>query len=347
MKNILFFFTATYPYGFGETFIENEIHYLAKSFDSIIIVSNNLTDTQTRKVPSNVTCLRMNYELSYAQKLSALTHIFHPLFWHEIQIIRTRYKKRISRLILFTVLQSLQKALFLKKKIQKIITTHSHTNDSIYLYSYWNNDTAFALSYLKQSILTQKCISRAHRWDVYFEVNKAQYLPFKQYILEKSDGISFIAEEGANYYKNLFPEYANKMYLSHLGVNIPDIQAAKKHNHLRIVSCSNIIPVKRVHVIAEALEKISPEITIEWIHFGAGTELNSLQEYCKKKLNPLAHISYTFAGQKTNKEVLSFYSKNYIDIFINVSSSEGIPVSIMEAQSYGIPCIATDVGGNS
>jgi glycosyltransferase involved in cell wall biosynthesis len=136
------------------------------------------------------------------------------------------------------------------------------------------------------------------------------------------------------------------MYLSHLGVNIPDIQAAKKHNHLRIVSCSNIIPVKRVHLIAEALEKISSEITIEWIHFGAGKELDSLQKYCKKQLAPLAHITYTFAGQKTNKEVLSFYSENYIDVFINVSSSEGIPVSIMEAQSYGIPCIATDVGGN-
>src|SRR5690554_4819725 len=185
MKNILFFFTATYPYGSGETFIENEIQYLATSFDSIIIVSNNVTDTQSRKVPSNVTCLRMNYELSFAQKLYALAHIFHPLFWHEIHIIRTRYKKRISRLILFTVLQSIRKALSWQKNIQKIISTHSHSNDSIYLYSYWNNDTAFALSYLQQSISTQKCISRAHGWDVYFEVNEAQYLPFKQYILEK------------------------------------------------------------------------------------------------------------------------------------------------------------------
>ena len=32
-------------------------------------------------------------------------------------------------------------------------------------------------------------------------------------------------------------------------------------------------------------------------------------------------------------------------LFINVSSSEGIPVSIMEAMSAGIPVIATAVGG--
>ena len=36
-----------------------------------------------------------------------------------------------------------------------------------------------------------------------------------------------------------------------------------------------------------------------------------------------------------------------IDLFLNVSESEGIPVSIMEAISAGIPVIATDVGGTS
>lgn len=34
-------------------------------------------------------------------------------------------------------------------------------------------------------------------------------------------------------------------------------------------------------------------------------------------------------------------------MFINVSESEGIPVSIMEALSAGIPILATDVGGTS
>ena len=36
-----------------------------------------------------------------------------------------------------------------------------------------------------------------------------------------------------------------------------------------------------------------------------------------------------------------------MDLFINCSSSEGIPVTIMEAESCGIPISATDVGGNT
>ena len=52
-------------------------------------------------------------------------------------------------------------------------------------------------------------------------------------------------------------------------------------------------------------------------------------------------------GKLSNKEVHDFYELNTVDLFINVSRSEGLPVSIMEAISYGIPVIATDVGGTS
>lgn len=38
---------------------------------------------------------------------------------------------------------------------------------------------------------------------------------------------------------------------------------------------------------------------------------------------------------------------NDFDLFVNMSLSEGIPVSIMEAISFGIPIIATNVGGNA
>jgi glycosyltransferase involved in cell wall biosynthesis len=44
---------------------------------------------------------------------------------------------------------------------------------------------------------------------------------------------------------------------------------------------------------------------------------------------------------------MSFYSSVPVVLFINVSSSEGVPVSIMEAMSFGIPVMATDAGGTS
>jgi colanic acid/amylovoran biosynthesis glycosyltransferase len=42
---------------------------------------------------------------------------------------------------------------------------------------------------------------------------------------------------------------------------------------------------------------------------------------------------------------LKYYNNNDIDVLVNVSHSEGIPVSMMEAQSCGIPVCAKNVGG--
>ena len=66
-----------------------------------------------------------------------------------------------------------------------------------------------------------------------------------------------------------------------------------------------------------------------------------------KASNLPSNIKFEFKGFVPNLEVLEYYGNNSIDLFINVSESEGIPVSIMEAISYGIPILATDVGGTS
>jgi glycosyltransferase involved in cell wall biosynthesis len=51
------------------------------------------------------------------------------------------------------------------------------------------------------------------------------------------------------------------------------------------------------------------------------------------------------AGHVDNSNVLNFYKENYVNLFINLSESEGLPVSMMEAISYGIPIIACKVCG--
>ena len=57
------------------------------------------------------------------------------------------------------------------------------------------------------------------------------------------------------------------------------------------------------------------------------------------------NICVDFRGNISNGELLRNYSNEQFDLLLNVSESEGIPVSIMETMSFGIPCIATDVGG--
>ena len=107
-----------------------------------------------------------------------------------------------------------------------------------------------------------------------------------------------------------------------------------------MVSCSGVIKLKRIHLIAKIL--MCSENQIKWVHFGDGPLLREVKEICK---NLPDNVTVELSGNVTNSEIKKYYATNFVDWFINVSQFEGIPVSMMEAISYGIPIIATDVGG--
>ena len=64
----------------------------------------------------------------------------------------------------------------------------------------------------------------------------------------------------------------------------------------------------------------------------------------KSQLSGKSNVEYEFKGYMTNDLVIDFYQANSQDFIINLSSSEGIPVSLMEAMSKGIIPVATNVG---
>jgi glycosyltransferase involved in cell wall biosynthesis len=99
-----------------------------------------------------------------------------------------------------------------------------------------------------------------------------------------------------------------------------------------------------VHLIAEALAILKNRQieNIHWTCIGDGPEKERIVTLLD---NNNVRNQVEMKGRISNKEVIEFYKSSYCDLFINVSTSEGLPVSIMEAQSFGIPVIATDVGG--
>ena len=67
----------------------------------------------------------------------------------------------------------------------------------------------------------------------------------------------------------------------------------------------------------------------------------------KIKNNKNKKLKIKLAGKISNSQLLEIYKNIPFDIFINVSENEGVPVSIMEAMSFGMIIIATAVGGTS
>ena len=340
--NHLVFLTAGFPYGNHETFIETEILFLSKHFSTITIISNDVKSDFRRKTPENVKVLRLRYEPLKIEKLISLRFVFNRLFWKEINFISNKLKLKFDFGKIKTLLVSLQNASRLRNCYQKIIEENNIKKPVIY--SYWLNDSALALSFLNLKKNDYKFISKMHRWDIYFEESKYGYLPMRNYILNSLDSIYSISSDGIKYIENLFSNKYKNLNLSRLGIynNLKYLNTCNKD--FIIVSCSNVIDVKRVTLIAESLANIKID-NLVWTHFGDGINFNNLINYCEIHLKN--KIKYNFPGRVTNKQIMDFYNQNFVSLFINVSSSEGVPVSIMEAMSFGIPAIATNVGGTS
>jgi len=86
---------------------------------------------------------------------------------------------------------------------------------------------------------------------------------------------------------------------------------------------------------------------VRWTHIGAGPLLDEMREMAQARLGSLPNMKFTFIGELPNDAVKKYYLNMPVDIFMNTSESEAIPVSIMEAMSTGVLAIAPNVGGVS
>ena len=57
------------------------------------------------------------------------------------------------------------------------------------------------------------------------------------------------------------------------------------------------------------------------------------------------NLKIEFRGSMDNEDVHRLLADTHIDLILLLSRSEGLPVSLMESMSYGIPFVATNVGG--
>lgn len=349
MKNLVMI-TSHFPFGTGEPFLENEISFLSGNFDKIIIISQDIKSEQTRSTPSNVKIYRYNTStglkgfLNLPLLITRNCGVIAKLYREE-----TRFRKSDS----FSL--SLRQKLFLFRKIIKALQLRDYvikvtgriiTEEKTVLYSYWLKTGAHAIALLKEPGLVR--IARAHGSDLYEGTDRHGYLPLLKYTAESLDALFFVSEYGRKYFENKFGYTTGRLLLSRLGTIRPEAEKSDKNrtsDEFVIVSCSYLIPLKRVDLLIRSLALVSSSRKIRWIHFGDGELKASLTALAEELLGSKKNLQYEFRGYVPNKELLNFYNAAKVSLFINTSLSEGVPVSIMEAQSFGIPVIATDTGG--
>ena len=225
------------------------------------------------------------------------------------------------------------------------VVRHIGVSDGDVFVSYWFNECAYAIVMLKEWYKNIKIVSRIHGFDVFED---RCYLPFRNEMYKKIDCVYPVNAIEKKYILERYSSSISddRIRVSHLGINLPDNwYRTNNRSQFTVVSCSSIIPLKRLDMIIDALSEIT-EFSYKWIHIGGGPLEDQMKKRAAMKL-VASNQEYVFLGQLSLTEVHRFYRESEATLFVNCSDTEGVPVSIMEAMSYGIPVIARDVGGNS
>lgn len=327
MKNILLV-TQGFPFGNSERgFLETEYKYLVEKANVHIVAVTDMEVTSNEQA------------VVFRDNSTGITKLIFQLKYKDvIEDIRMACKSetlnnritRIKRILSYSA-----RADHIEKVLEKII------NDKKIdiVYTYWCLPATLAACRMK-SKYNIKVITRFHGFDLYKFRDYSGWQPLRQFITQKIDLLIFACEEGKKYYLKEICECPEKTHVSLLGtLNYKQLET-KKTSTLKIISCSNIIPLKRVDMIAKVIYQLAKTIDVEWYHIGG-----PLQKY---KILDNHGIKYHIYGEIEHNKIQKLYEEIKPDIFITLSTTEGgAPISIQEAMSMGIPIIATDVGGIS
>lgn len=343
----LVFLGDTYPLSAGEFFVDDEMRVIAPSCDNLLVftAAKPISVNFNRYKPGNMEVINFDKNNLLGEKHTSIYRLFSSMCKEEWRFIRHKVPF-LYRWKAFKVMYvDMHRAYRLKQYIiAQLARRHIAINECVF-YSYWHDYKALAIAMLRQEYPMATCISRAHGWDVFADRSTPAYLPFKSYIVQHLNVTYSISQAGKAYLESyLGIPYENKIKVSHLGkFNHRTPLYNKPDSSIHICSCSNIIPLKRIDKIIEVLYAMHPA-NITWTHFGTGPMMHAMQQYA---MELIPHVHCIWKGVVPNNEILDFYAQNYVDVFINLSDSEGIPVSIMEALSAGIPVLATNVGGTA
>lgn len=337
--------TNGYPYAPGETFLEEELEaWAGSSAEDIYILPNSRTG-ELNSYPKRIKLSNALLSAGWFEKfLYALSALKSRVFWREIaylkQVGKLNPKNGITALL---TTAHIEKA---RSKLAKFIRANGPIDIA---YAYWNESTSYAACLLKRDGQIKRVIARAHRFDLYEEQRQNSYMPVKRQFVDDFDRIYCLSDEGRTYYGEQYRAKGDILKISRLGVSVDGrLSQGSDDGKLSLVSLSFCHVNKRIDKIIGALKEISekrPDLQIKWTHLGDGPYLSELKALAERQLEDCKNVSYEFAGYLRNQDVQSFFVSEKIDFILNTSESEGVPVSLMEAMSKGIPAIAPNVGG--
>ena len=325
--------TSTFPYGVGEEFLAAEINELAHSLGDLIVIPlyprgkiKSSWKEEGAISSASVGLLSMSVIAGFIEySLSHPIRIWHALFF---LLRHSRFDRKLIK-----NLSVIPKAAWLAKVASKKKINHIH--------AHWGGVTS-SMVMLSCHMSGIPWSITCHRWDIY----ENNLLGLKS---KNASFIRFISNRGAKDSMKYDVE-AEKIDVIPMGVAIDRMPPVRSLGGgvLRIMCAANLIEVKGHKYLLEAVSILKGEgKKISLSIAGVGPLIESLREMA---LSLDLAQEVTFLGHIAHSELMKSYEEGAVDLFVLPSieldpvNHEGVPVSLMEAMSFGIPCISTQTG---
>lgn len=325
------YITSTFPLGPAEAFLYPEVKALLNQKAEVRVVPmyprGALVHPEAREIIDQVVAEPL---LSWRILKKALSVILHmPLR----SLLALRLLFTLNPRHLFKNLAVYPKGLWLGALAREWEADHIH--------AHWAASTA-SMAMVVSEVSGIPWSLTAHRWDV-VENNllrrKAERACFFRCISEKTREMAL--ERGVP---------AGKTLVLHLGIQLPEGPSTTGNAPQRkkfVVLCpASFIERKGHRYLIEALKFLPAQVEL-WLA-GEG-ELRAEIEKQVAQLGLKDRVR--FLGFLSHEKLLALYREGQVDLVVLPSVDlgdglgEGIPVSLIEAMSYGLPVVSTRTGG--
>jgi colanic acid/amylovoran biosynthesis glycosyltransferase len=339
-KTTIHLFSRNYPFGRGESFIEEEVRRLQR-YGHVIVVPAFRDRSSPRLLPGGAeleTSLAERRMSAGMKSPSAIASTLSKLPGEILDRGAASLRPRSQ----FSIWAYLVRVARFTDWILKSTEGRRVRNAM----SFWSNAEAVGLAVAGIHRSDLRFVSRSHRFDVWEEHNPYGYLPFRSLLASRATYLLPSSSRAAEHLRGTV-DGAARVVVAPLGVDRPlepsDGRCDPTDRGPVVLTCSSAANVKRLGLVARSLARAAesdPTRSWTWIHLGDGAD------QIREELGDVpSNLTTELPGPVPRIEVFRCHRDRRPDAFVNLSSSEGVPLTIMEAMSMGTPVVATAAGG--
>ena len=330
------YITVHTPWGRGETFILEEMLALRDIGGEIIVIPRDprggIFHRDSRILLGEAVNLPLINCSMFLVFMTSL--LLKPIIWRLFYLILR--SSRTWRIFMKNIVV-LPKAVYIANILKKIDVVHIH--------AHWGSTTA-TLAWVIAELNKTPWSFTLHSWDIV----ENNMLKVKS---ESARFIRCISGFGRRRFIKIVGEkIEKKAKVIHMGTKVSRLSliSGKKDKIFKVIVPANLVEIKGHRYLIEACEILVKRNTnnIRFYFYGEGPLRSQLEDIIIKK-QLIKHIK--ILKPIPHERLMHIYEKGEADLVVLPSITtergecEGIPVSLIEAMSYGIPVISTKTGG--